>query len=330
MSFDQSQNIVELAANTDYWDGAPQVEKIRIKTVTDANSLQAELQSGGVDIAPLPTNLSPDTLKSLGQNPNLKVEKFKGSNIDYLGLNTQSPPLDKVKVRQAIAYAIDREKIVNDLLFGQAVIAYSVLPEESWAYNPGTKYNYDPQRAKQLLQEAGYKNEPIKFKFGAGISAVLQYAQVIQNYLKDVGLNVEIETMESNVMRQQLALGQFQMNTGRWIGGNQDPIFLKDLFSTGAIPGDKVKCCNRSRYSNPEFDKIVADAVNAGDREKAKEYYFKAQEIVSDELPLIPLWYPANMVVANKRIGNIQVGASGDWSFIKTSRLRRNNYFNPT
>ncbi|HEV8159692.1 MAG TPA: ABC transporter substrate-binding protein, partial [Pyrinomonadaceae bacterium] len=72
VSFDQSQNIVELAANPDYWEGAPKIQKIRIKTVTDANSLQAELQSGGVDIAPLPTNLSPDTLKSLGSSPSLK------------------------------------------------------------------------------------------------------------------------------------------------------------------------------------------------------------------------------------------------------------------
>ena len=317
VSFDQSQNIVELAAHTDYWEGAPKVAKIRLKTVPDANSLQAELQSGGVDMAPLPNNLSPDTLNSLGKNPNLKVEQFKGSNIDYLGFNTQSAPLDKVKLRQAISYAIDREKIIKELLFGQAVIAHSILPEESWAYNAGTKYSFDQARAKQLLQESGYKNEPIKFKFGAGLAAVSQYAQVIQNALKEVGINVEIETLESNVVRQQLALGQFQMNTGRWIGGNQDPIFLKDLFSTGAIPGEKVKCCNRSRYSNPEFDKLIEQAVNAPNRESAKELYFKAQEIISNDLPLFPLWYPANIVVANKRIENIKVGASGDWSFIK-------------
>ena len=317
VSFDQSQNIVELAAHSDYWEGAPKVAKLRLKTVTDANSLQAELQSGGADMAPLPNNLSPDTLNSLGKNPNLKVEQFKGSNIDYLGFNTQSAPLDKVKLRQAIGYAIDREKIIKELLFGQAVIAHSILPEESWAYNAGTKYSFDQVRAKQLIQESGYKNEPIKFKFSAGNNAVSQYAQVIQNALKEVGINVEIEPLEGNVVRQQLALGQFQMNTGRWIGGNQDPIFLKDLFSTGAIPGDKVKCCNRSRYSNPEFDKLVEQAVNAPNRETAKELYFKAQEIVSNDLPLFPLWYPANIVVANKRIGNIKVGASGDWSFIK-------------
>ncbi|HEX8286874.1 MAG TPA: ABC transporter substrate-binding protein [Pyrinomonadaceae bacterium] len=319
VNFDQSQNNVELQANTDYWEGAPKIQKLRVKTVSDANSLQAELQSGNVDIAPLPTNLSPDTLKSLEKNPNLKVEQFKGSNIQYLGFNTQAPVVDSVKVRQAIAYAINREKIINELLFGQATLAHSILPAESWAYVPGTQYNYDPAKARQLLQEAGYKNELIKFNFSAGQSAVSQYSQVIQNALNEIGLNIQIEPLESNVMRQQLSQGQFQMNTGIWVGGNQDPIFFRDLFSTSKIPNDKTKvsCCNRSRYSNPEFDAIIEQAFNETDRGKAKELYAKAQEIISNDLPLFPLWYPSNMVVATTRINNIKISSSGDWSFIK-------------
>lgn len=317
VNFDSSQNIVELEANQDYWEGAPKVQKIRVKTVTDSNSLQAELQSGGVDLAPLPTNLSPDTLKSLGNNPNLNVKQFNGSNIQYLQFNTQAVPFNNVKLRQAVAYAIDREKIIKELLFGQATIAYSILPVESWAYNPGTKYNYDPEKAKQLLQESGYKGEKVKFNFPAGSTATNQYAQVIQNSLAQIGLNVEIETIERQVLLKQLALGQYQMYTGIWVGGNQDPIFLNDLFTTKKIPGEKVSCCNRSRYSNPEVDKLIDQAFNSNDREQAKQAYFKAQEIISSDVPMLPLWYPANMVVANKRIGNINVNASGDWSFIK-------------
>ena len=248
VSYDSAQSIVELEAFPEYWEGAPKVNKLRVKTITDANSLQAELQSGGVDVAPLPTNLAPDALKNLGQNPNLKVEQFNGSNIQYLQFNTESKPLDNVKLRQAVAYAINREEIINRLLSGQATIAHSILPAESWAYNAGTTYSYDPEKAKQLVKESGYKNEPLKFKFSAGNAATSQYSQVIQNALKEIGLNVEIETLESSVLREQLAKGQFQMNTGIWIGGNQDPIFLKDLFATGAIPGEKIKCCNRSRY----------------------------------------------------------------------------------
>ena len=317
VSFDGSQNIVEMQAHTEYWDGAPKVSKIRVKTVTDASSLQAELQTGGVDIAPNPSNLPPDTLKVLETDANLKVEQFDGSNIQYVGLNTQSPPLNNVKIRQAIGYAIDRDKLIKELLSGQARIASSILPPESWAYSPGTQYNFHPPRSKQLLQEAGYKGEPIKFKYSAGNAAFNSYAQAIQSSLKEVGLNIEIETLDPGTLRTQLAQGQFQINTGVWIGGNQDPIFLKDLFTTGRIPGEGVSCCNRSRYSNPEVDRIVEEAVNAIDREQARQLYVKAWDIISADLPLLPLWYPANMVVANKRVGNIHISPSGDWSFIK-------------
>ena len=317
ISLDASQNIVELAANQEYWEGAPKVQKVRVKTVTDANSLQAELQTGGVDLAPNPNNISPDTLKSLGNSPTLKVEQTDGSNIQYLVFNTQSPPLNNVKVRQAIGYAIDRQKIVTDLLFEQAKVANSILPPQSWAYSPGTEYKFDQAKARQLLQEAGYKNEPIVFKYGSGNLAINQYAQVIQSALTDVGLNVQIETLEVNTIRKELAQGAFQMYTGIWIGGNQDPIFLRDLFSSTKIPGGNVSCCNRSRYANPEVDRSVEDAINESDKAKAKELFTKTWQTVSNELPLLPLWYPANMVVANKRIGNIKISASGDWSFIK-------------
>ena len=317
VSFDSAQNIVEFDAFPDYWEGAPKVGKIRVRTIADANSLQAELQSGGVDIAPLPTNLAPDSINSLGLNPNLNVGKFDGSNIQYLQFNTSEAPFNNAKLRQAVAYAINREEIINKLLSGQATIAHSILPSGSWAYYAPTKYSYEPEKAKQLVKESGYNNEVLKFKFSSGSAATSQYAQVIQNSLKEIGLNVELETLERATLLEQLGKGQFQMNTGIWIGGNQDPIFLKDLFATGAIPDEKIKCCNRSRYSNPEFDKIIEQALSAPNQEQAKEFYFKAQEIVSAEVPMLPLWYPANMVISNKRIDNITIGASGEWNFVK-------------
>ncbi|MEP6703880.1 MAG: ABC transporter substrate-binding protein, partial [Acidobacteriota bacterium] len=223
VSFDASQNMVELSGNPDYWDGPTKLLKLRLKTVTDANSLQAELQTGGVDVAPNPSNLPPDSIRSLGSNPTLKVEQSDGSNIQYLVFNTQSAQLNNVKLRQAIGYAVDRQKIVDELLFNQAKVANSILPEQSWAYLPGTQYNYDPAKARQLLKEAGYKNEPIVFKYSSGNAYVNQYAQVIQSSLADVGINIQIETLEINTIRTQLAQGQFQMYTGIWIGGNQDP-----------------------------------------------------------------------------------------------------------
>jgi len=315
--FDQSQNTVEFDAFDQYWEGAPKFPKLRVKTVTDASALQAELQTGSVDLAPAPSNMPPDTLKLLNGMGNIKVEQFEGSNIQYIGLNTTSAPLNNQKIRKAIGYAIDREKLINELLSGQAKIASSVLPAGSWAYSTGTQYNFDPERSRQLLKEAGYKDEPIKFKYSSGNAAFNSYAQAIQSSLAAVGLNVQIETVDPGTLRTQLAQGQYQMNTGVWIGGNQDPIFLKDLFTTGRIPGPTVSCCNRWRYSNPEVDGLLEGAINEVDREKAKQMYVRAWEIISNDLPLLPLWYPANMVVSNSRIGNIKMNPSGDWTFIK-------------
>jgi ABC-type transport system substrate-binding protein len=107
-------------------------------------------------VAPLPTSLSPDSIAALGKDPNLQVQQFPGSNLNYLSFNTKEPPLDNVKVRQAIAYAIDRESMIKALLLGQGKIAHSILPEESWAYSPGTVYKFDPAKANQLLDEAGF------------------------------------------------------------------------------------------------------------------------------------------------------------------------------
>jgi peptide/nickel transport system substrate-binding protein len=316
--FDQLNNLVELEAFPEYWEGAPQVKNLVVKSVTDANALQAELQSGNVDIAPNPSNFSAETFDSLGKTPNLQVVQSDGSNIRYIGINVSQKPIDNVKLRQAIAYGIDREKIIKELLGGQAKVAESILPIGSWAYSASNKYSFDLEKSKKLVQESGYKGEAIKFKIAAGNNAVKQYSEVIQNALKEAGINVEVETLENNTLLEQLKTGQFQMNTSIWVGGNQDPIFLKDLFASGESPDKKSGGRNRSRYANPEFDKIVEEAVNTVDKAKAKELYAKAQAIVSNDLPLIPLWYPSNMVVANKRLGNIAINASGDWSFLKS------------
>lgn len=325
-SFDPVQNVVQLESFPEYWEGAPNVQNILIKGLPDANALQAELKSQIVDLAPGVTNLAPDTFKSLEQDQNLKVLKFNGSNIQYLGFNTESEPLNNVKVRQAIAYAINREKIINDLLLGQAQIAHSILPEESWAYAPGTTYPYDPEKAKQLLNEAGFRDTngdgirempKIAFKISSGNTAVSQYAQFISNQLKEVGIPVEIEQLEFQTMLSQLQKGQYQMTTGRWVGGNQDPIFLRDLFASSEIPSEKRASRNRSRYSNNQVDELLEKAINAKEREQAKQFYTQAQQIISNEVPMLPLWYPSNMVVANKRVDNIKMNASGDWGFVR-------------
>jgi len=327
-SYDQSQQVVEMEAYAAYWDGPPQIPLLRARVISDSNALQAELQSGRVDIAPLPTSLSPDAIKGLSSNPNLTVHQFGGSNLNLLTFNTTEAPLDNVKVRQAIAYAINRESMIRDLVLGQGKIAHSILPEESWAYTPGQTYHYDPAMAKRLLDEAGFRDpdgdgpqmrfsKPIIFRISGSSGAARQYSGVIYNYLREVGIPVQIETSELNTLFEFLRRGQFQMTYGQWVGGNQDPIFYRDLFATSEIPSETRAARNRSRYSNPELDKILDEATNTFDHAKAAPLYARAQEIVSRDVVVLPLWYQANMVIAKKSVGNIHINASGDWGFVK-------------
>lgn len=334
VSYDSSQQVVDLQANPDYWDGAAHLPTVRVRVIADTNALQAELLSGRVDIAPLPTGLSPDAIKQLGQNPKLQVLQFTGSNLNLLTFNCSQPPLNEVKVRQAIAYAIDREGMIRDLLLGQGKIAHSILPEESWAYHSGQKYSFDLALAKKLLDEAGLKDpdgegsqmrfaKPVVFKVSGSSVAAKNYAGVIQNYLKNVGVPVTIETAELNTLFDELRRGNFQIFYGQWVGGNQDPIFFKDLFATSEIPTETRASRNRSRYSNKELDALIGEAVNTFDREKAKLLYQRIQEIVTRDAPVLPLWYQANIVIAQKNVGNVKVDASGDWGFMKNVTVEK-------
>jgi ABC-type transport system substrate-binding protein len=332
--YDGSQQVLDLEANPDYWEGAPNIPLLRVRVIADTNALQAELRSGRVDIAPLPTSLSPDAVKLLGQDPNLQVVQFTGSNVNLLTFNTSQPPLNDVRVRQAIAYAVDREGVIRDLLLGQAKLAHSILPEESWAYNAGQKYSFDPAMAKKLLEEAGLKDpdgdgplmrfaKPIVFKVSGSNAAGKNVAGIIQNHLKNVGVPVSIETAELNTLFDELRRGNFQITYGQWVGGNQDPIFFKDLFATSEIPTETRASRNRSRYSNKELDALLEEVVNTFDRDKAKLLYARIQDMVSRELPVLPLWYQANIVIAKKNVGNIHVDASGDWGFVRNLTVQK-------
>ncbi|MDQ1559686.1 MAG: peptide/nickel transport system substrate-binding protein [Pyrinomonadaceae bacterium] len=324
ISYDESQQVVELEANEDYWEGAPNIKRLRVKVILDANTQQAELVAGRVDLA-VNTALSPDAYVNLAKNQNLQVVQSPGVNVQYIGFNSESAPVNNPRVRQAIAYAIDRESIIKNLLQGQARLAHSILPQESWAYSTEQKtYNYDPAQAKKLLDEAGFTDpdgdgprlrfaEPLSFKISASNSVVRQYAGVMQNSLREVGIPVNIETLEDNTLREAQRNGQYQLTAGRWVGGNQDPIFLRDLYTY--LSGGNF---NRGRYRNAELDKILGEAVATADRAKAKTLYAAAQDVISREVPMLPLWYNNNIVIARKNVGNIKVPAGADWTFVRS------------
>lgn len=334
-SYDSSKQELDVEANPDYWDGPPTIQTLRVRVITDMNVLQADLLAGRVDIAALPTSLSPTAIELLEKDPNLQVNRYFGSNINLLTFNTTQAPLNDVRVRQAIAYAIDRESIIRDLILKQAMIAHSILPRESWAYSPGQIYSFDPSKAKQLLDEARLKDpdgdgpqmrlaEPIGLKVSGSSPASKNCAGQIQSYLRNVGIPVKIQIAELNtLLDEELPHGKFDIFLGQWVGGNQDPVFYKDLTATSEIPTPTRPGRNRSRYTNEKLDDLIDQAMNTFDEEKAKGLYAQIQDIVSRELPIFPLYYQANIAIAKKNIGNIKVDASGNWSFVKNLKVQK-------
>lgn len=324
VAYDQAQQVVDMEAFDGYWQGAPNIKRIRVRVIRDANTLQTELLSKRVDLIVSAVNLTPDAYTALARNSDLEVKQFPGANVVYLGFNTESDVVKDARVRQAIAHAVNREELVRNLLIGQAQIAHSIVPEGSWAYAAGEKYTFDPERAKRILDEAGYEDPdgdgarmrfttPLVFKI-ASANATRQYGSVIQNQLQAIGIPVAVETLEQTSLGAAQRAGQYQLTTGRWVGGNQDPIFLKDLFTSSGT-------FNRSRYKNMQLDQILKQAVESTDREEAKRLYREAQAIISREIPMLPMWYPATMVVMRRGIENVQIDQSGDWSFIRQLKL---------
>src|SRR5215831_4200223 len=147
---------VVLERNDQYWTDPPRIARVRLAVVPDETTEALELRKGSCDIA-INSYLTPDTIVTLERNPNIKVEHASGTRLAYLGFNLRDPILKDVRVRQAIAYALDRRPMIEYLWAGAAEPARSVLPTQSWAYNPDVRvYNHDPEKAKQLLDQAGY------------------------------------------------------------------------------------------------------------------------------------------------------------------------------
>jgi peptide/nickel transport system substrate-binding protein len=318
---DESQGIVDMAAFAEYWEGAPAIKRLRVRVILDANTLQAEIRTGRIDMAINYSGLSADTYKALAQLKNLQVVSSPGANVAYLAFQTESPPLNDARVRRAIAYAIDRQAIIHYLYNDQARLAHSILPPESWAYSEGVTYNYDPAKARQILAEAGYGDKsnfkaPLSFKVSSSNTVARQYAGVMQNELAQVGIPVDIQTLENVTLFDAQRKGQYQISTATWVGGNQDPIFLRDLFTR--LAGTLF---NRTRYHSPEVDKLLSEAVQTADRARAKELYAQAQDAISRDMPMLPLWYFDNMVVVRRGVGNIKIEASGDWRFVRSLTL---------
>lgn len=323
VSAQQDRELI-IERNAHYWGKPARIPRVRFIVVPDATTRALELRKGSADVAI--NALTADTVLTLEHDPQLVVAKSPGSIYAYLALNTRDPILRDVRVRQAIACAVDRTPLIHYIWRDMARPAASVLPMQHWAYTDNVqKYVYDPAQARRLLDEAGYKTGPDGTRFHLNMKTSTEestrlLAAVMQQQLRAVGIALDIRTYEFATFYADVIKGAYQLHSLRWIGGNEDPDIFEHIFDSSSFP---PKRANRTYYSNPRVDELIRQGRLTVDEEKRKQIYAEIQRIVATDLPYINLWYYDTVLVHSRRLKNVHPSPSGNYDFLKTAELAR-------
>jgi peptide/nickel transport system substrate-binding protein len=320
--------------NQDYWAGLPEVpvgmqriERVRFEVVPDTITSALELKKGSADVASNVVTL--DMVHTLESAPNLKVESDTGSMVVYVTFNVTDHVLKDKRVRQAVACAMDRQAIVDAIWRGQARLANTLLPTGHWAAATNAElaqYPHDVARAQRLLEEAGFPagKDGVRLRLTIKTSTdetTRLMAAVLQQQLRAAGIALEIRSAEFGTFYADVTKGAFEMYALRWIGSNEDPDIFRYAYATRSFP---PRGGNRGRYSNTQVDALLAEASASQDRAVRKTDYVKVQQILAEELPGIPMWYPNNEVVHTRRVEGIKPRGAGDFGFLREAWVWRN------
>ncbi len=322
VSAEQDKEVI-IERNDEYWGEKPKLQRVRFAVVPDTTTRALELRKGSADIAI--NALTGDLVLALEKEPNLQVLHAPGTVLSYLAFNTRDPILKDVRVRQALAYAIDRQPMIHYLLRDFARPAASLLPPESWAYDSNVKhYDYSPERARQLLEDAGHPAvNGVRFHLTMKTSteeSTRLLAAVLQQQLQDVGVVLDIRTFEFATFFADITRGAYQVHSLRWVGGNEDPDIFEYVFHSRKFTPNGA---NRTYYSNPRVDALIDQARSVLDQETRKRLYSEIQEILAEEVPYVDLWYQDNVMVCSKRVRNVKLDPSGSYDFLKTAELEK-------
>ncbi|MDI1298004.1 ABC transporter substrate-binding protein [Methylotenera sp.] len=274
-------------------------QKISLIEVKDPTVRVLKLLHGEVDL--LQGELPPELVKYLQTKPEVTVKTSIGANFSYLGLNFKDPILQQLKVRQAIAHAIDRKQIIAKAMIQHSREADMILPPEHYT-NQNTQAlpanDYNPALAKQLLQEAGIKL-PLKLVYKTSTDAQrVRFATILQAQMAKAGIALEIRSLDWGTFFEDVKQGNFQLYGLTWVGIKTPEIYAKAFGSNSAPPNG----FNRGRYTDAELDKLLAD-----------ENWQAASTRIRQQLPYVPLWYEGQFAAMRKGIANYNAKSDGNW-----------------
>lgn len=294
---------IELAANDDYFMGKPKIRRIVVRIVPDENTEIALLRSHEIDWM---FEASQHVYAQVKAIRDVDVVLVSENAFDGLAVNTSRPALSDVRVRRAIAYALDKPRLLADFTAGSAALGTEDLPAFMWAYEPHVRtYPYDPDRARALLDQAGWRAGPggIRTRRGERLTLSLSYntgnatrqalAIAVQAALRAVGIDASIKTYPATLlfapygMGGILARGDFDLDITGWIAGI-DPNDA-DQFSCPALPPNGS---NITRYCSPALDAAQQAALTNYDQRARKRAYSTIQRMLAEDVPEIFFWYP--------------------------------------
>lgn len=310
---------VELTPFAQAFGGAPANEGLIFKVVPDETMRGLELRNGSADI--VVNDLSPDLVHGLRREARLRVTTGPGTDYAYVGLNLRDEVLRDVRVRHALAYAIDHRAIIEHLRRGLARPATGVVPSMSWAYEPEVpEFTRNVDRARQLLDDAGYRDpdgpagQPrlrLTLKTSTAEAYRLQ-AAVIQQNLAEVGVALDVRSYEFATLMSDVIRGNVQLYTLQYVGVT-DPDMLRRAFHSTQVPPFGF---NRGHYSNPEVDALIDRASESLDESERRRLYGRVQQLVAADAPYISLWAKTNVAVAQADLEGISLSPIADFTFL--------------
>ena len=316
---------VKLEKNAGWWGsdlpedqggGGPNVDQVVFRSIPDNTSRTAALTGGQLSAA---DGLTPDDVPTVQQAEGLRIDYRPPLTIGYMAMNVQKEPFDNPQVRQAINMAIDMPKIVEAFFGDTGTVATTYMPPTVPFFNDQIeRYPYDPEQARQMLEEAGAANLQTELYYmpiprpympdGKGI------AQAIQQDLKEVGVNAELVTFEWSTYLEETGRGKHPMALLGWTGDNGDPDnFLNVLLSS--TTATETDALNIAYYQNPEVDEILSQAKSTVDENEHQELYFQAQEMLVEDAPWVPIAYAKPPVGLQDQVQGYHPNPTGGESF---------------
>jgi peptide/nickel transport system substrate-binding protein len=283
---------------------------LELLTVKDPTVRVMKLLRGEIQL--LQNDLSPELIGYLRERPEVRVGEMPGVNFSYLGFNLEDPVTRDVDVRRAIAYAIDRGAILRYLFQSTGRSAQGLLPPEHWAGARGLAgYAYDPERARALLEKAGYGDDrPLRLSYKTSSDPFrVRLATVVQAQLRNVGIELQVQSYDWGTFYGDIKAGRFQLYSLSWVGIHTPDIF-RYAFASTSVPPDGA---NRGRYQSPAADLLIAMARAEPDLDRQAVLYWDLQALLLADLPYVPLWYEDQVFASRRELTGYHLAADGSY-----------------